>query len=57
MCAQLLLLLMGLFPGFVVLPEELYVSDREGNDSSGDGTQKKPFKTVLKVTPRRETRA
>ncbi|NXD73650.1 SYNC protein, partial [Eolophus roseicapillus] len=29
--------------------EELYVSDREGNDSSGDGTQKKPFKTVLKA--------
>ncbi|XP_031465075.1 asparagine--tRNA ligase, cytoplasmic [Phasianus colchicus] len=29
--------------------EELYVSEREGNDSSGDGTQKKPFKTVLKA--------
>ncbi|KAJ7420093.1 hypothetical protein BTVI_22754 [Pitangus sulphuratus] len=28
--------------------EELYVSEREGNDSTGDGTQKKPFKTVLK---------
>ncbi|XP_061224842.1 asparagine--tRNA ligase, cytoplasmic-like [Neopsephotus bourkii] len=39
------LLLTG--PGPV--PEELYVSDREGNDCSGDGTQKKPFKTVLKA--------
>uniref|UniRef100_A0A8C3LWL8 Asparagine--tRNA ligase, cytoplasmic n=1 Tax=Chrysolophus pictus TaxID=9089 RepID=A0A8C3LWL8_CHRPC len=29
--------------------EELYVSEREGNDSTGDGTQKKPFKTVLKA--------
>uniref|UniRef100_G1NCD4 Asparaginyl-tRNA synthetase 1 n=1 Tax=Meleagris gallopavo TaxID=9103 RepID=G1NCD4_MELGA len=28
---------------------ELYVSEREGNDSTGDGTQKKPFKTVLKA--------
>lgn len=26
------------------------MSEREGNDSTGDGTQKKPFKTVLKVT-------
>nr|XP_013807049.1 PREDICTED: asparagine--tRNA ligase, cytoplasmic-like [Apteryx mantelli mantelli] len=29
--------------------EELYVSEQEGNDSTGDGTQKKPFKTVLKA--------
>ncbi|KAK2514583.1 asparagine--tRNA ligase, cytoplasmic [Columba livia] len=29
--------------------EELYVSEREGSDSTGDGTQKKPFKTVLKA--------
>ncbi|XP_065716123.1 asparagine--tRNA ligase, cytoplasmic [Patagioenas fasciata] len=29
--------------------EELYVSEREGSDSAGDGTQKKPFKTVLKA--------
>lgn len=26
------------------------MSEREGNDSTGDGTQKKPFKTVLKVS-------
>ncbi|NWQ98048.1 SYNC protein, partial [Burhinus bistriatus] len=31
------------------ITEELYVSEREGNDSTGDGTQKKPFKTVLKA--------
>lgn len=26
------------------------MSEREGSDSTGDGTQKKPFKTVLKVS-------
>ncbi|KAF7244002.1 Asparagine--tRNA ligase, cytoplasmic, partial [Varanus komodoensis] len=26
---------------------EVYVSDREGRDDTGDGTQEKPFKTVL----------
>ncbi|XP_078530987.1 asparagine--tRNA ligase, cytoplasmic isoform X1 [Lissotriton helveticus] len=31
------------------LKGEMYVSDREGDDSTGDGTQKKPFKTVLKA--------
>lgn len=30
---------------------ELYVSDREGNDATGDGTKEKPFKTGLKVVP------
>lgn len=28
---------------------ELYVSDREGSDATGDGTKEKPFKTGLKV--------
>uniref|UniRef100_A0A494B996 Asparaginyl-tRNA synthetase 1 n=1 Tax=Mus musculus TaxID=10090 RepID=A0A494B996_MOUSE len=28
---------------------ELYVSDREGNDATGDGTKEKPFKTGLKA--------
>lgn len=28
---------------------ELYVSDREGNDATGDGTEEKPFKTGLKA--------
>ncbi|KAK2509735.1 hypothetical protein MC885_020765 [Smutsia gigantea] len=28
---------------------ELYVSDREGNDATGDGTRQKPFKTGLKA--------
>ncbi|KAG9354094.1 hypothetical protein JZ751_012218 [Albula glossodonta] len=28
---------------------ELYVSEKEGNDEDADGTQKKPFKTVLKA--------
>ncbi|XP_049757799.1 asparagine--tRNA ligase, cytoplasmic isoform X1 [Elephas maximus indicus] len=28
---------------------ELYVSDREGNDDTGDGTKEKPFKTGLKA--------
>ncbi|XP_077319081.1 asparagine--tRNA ligase, cytoplasmic [Lithobates pipiens] len=29
--------------------EEMYVSEKEGNDASGDGTKEKPFKTVLKA--------
>ncbi|XP_015267618.1 PREDICTED: asparagine--tRNA ligase, cytoplasmic [Gekko japonicus] len=28
---------------------EMYVSDREGCDSTGDGTEEKPFKTALKA--------
>lgn len=28
----------------------MYVSEREGCDSTGDGTEKKPFKTALKVS-------
>lgn len=28
---------------------ELYVSDKEGDDSTGDGTKEKPFKTALKA--------
>ncbi|XP_039400746.1 asparagine--tRNA ligase, cytoplasmic isoform X1 [Mauremys reevesii] len=28
---------------------EMYVSEREGCDSTGDGTEKKPFKTALKA--------
>ncbi|XP_077202997.1 asparagine--tRNA ligase, cytoplasmic isoform X2 [Paroedura picta] len=28
---------------------EMYVSDREGCDATGDGTQEKPFKTALKA--------
>nr|XP_004654826.1 asparagine--tRNA ligase, cytoplasmic isoform X2 [Jaculus jaculus] len=28
---------------------ELYVSDREGNDATGDGTKERPFKTGLKA--------
>ncbi|XP_035699077.1 asparagine--tRNA ligase, cytoplasmic-like [Branchiostoma floridae] len=28
---------------------ELYTSEKEGNDDSGDGTQGKPFKTVLQA--------
>uniref|UniRef100_A0A8D0TXC0 Asparaginyl-tRNA synthetase 1 n=1 Tax=Sus scrofa TaxID=9823 RepID=A0A8D0TXC0_PIG len=28
---------------------ELYVSDREGSDATGDGTKEKPFKTGLKA--------
>lgn len=31
----------------------MYVSEREGSDATGDGTQKKPFKTVLKVPGKR----
>ncbi|XP_075041011.1 asparagine--tRNA ligase, cytoplasmic [Mixophyes fleayi] len=29
--------------------EEMYVSDKEGDDTAGDGTKEKPFKTVLKA--------
>ncbi|NXX50074.1 SYNC protein, partial [Tricholaema leucomelas] len=39
----------GFMAALPCLAEELYVSEREGSDSTGDGTQKKPFKTVLKA--------
>ena len=26
-----------------------YTSDKEGDDSTGDGTESKPFKTILQV--------
>ncbi|KAM5194661.1 asparagine--tRNA ligase, cytoplasmic [Mantella aurantiaca] len=29
--------------------EEMYVSDKEGDDTTGDGTKEKPFKSVLKA--------
>lgn len=29
--------------------KELYISEKEGSDESGDGTEAKPFKTVLKA--------
>ncbi|XP_073476381.1 asparagine--tRNA ligase, cytoplasmic isoform X1 [Aquarana catesbeiana] len=29
--------------------EEMYVSEKEGDDAAGDGTKEKPFKTVLKA--------
>ncbi|KAM8960204.1 asparagine--tRNA ligase, cytoplasmic [Pelodytes ibericus] len=29
--------------------DEMYVSDREGSDETGDGTKEKPFKTLLKA--------
>ncbi|XP_056400711.1 asparagine--tRNA ligase, cytoplasmic [Hyla sarda] len=29
--------------------EEMYISDKEGDDATGDGTKEKPFKTVLKA--------
>lgn len=29
--------------------EEMYISDKEGDDTTGDGTKDKPFKTVLKA--------
>lgn len=32
-----------------VFPGELYVSDKQGSDQDGDGTEQKPFKTPLKV--------
>lgn len=28
---------------------ELYTSEKNGNDESGDGTMSKPFKTILKA--------
>ncbi|KAH0627847.1 hypothetical protein JD844_008354 [Phrynosoma platyrhinos] len=32
-----------------VILGEVYVSDREGSDATGDGTQEKPFKTALRA--------
>uniref|UniRef100_A0A8C5D153 Asparaginyl-tRNA synthetase 1 n=1 Tax=Gadus morhua TaxID=8049 RepID=A0A8C5D153_GADMO len=37
----------GLFV-FVLIPGELYVSDKQGSDQDGDGSEQKPFKTPLK---------
>lgn len=34
---------------YFVFPGELYVSDKQGSDQDGDGTEQKPFKTPLKV--------
>jgi len=34
----------------VLLLGELYTSDRDGSDECGDGTEQKPFKTVLQVS-------
>lgn len=31
---------------------ELYTSEKHGSDESGDGTQEKPFKTVLEALRR-----
>jgi asparaginyl-tRNA synthetase len=28
---------------------ELYTSEKHGNDTSGDGTESKPFKTILQA--------
>uniref|UniRef100_A0A7M4F6Y6 Asparaginyl-tRNA synthetase 1 n=1 Tax=Crocodylus porosus TaxID=8502 RepID=A0A7M4F6Y6_CROPO len=37
-------------PGkMAVVVGEMYVSEREGNDSTGNGTKEKPFKTALKA--------
>ena len=33
----------------LMLAGELYTSEKEGSDEQGDGTQEKPFKTLLKV--------
>jgi len=32
-----------------ICPGELYTSDRDGSDENGDGTEQKPFKTILQV--------
>ena len=34
---------------FVVIVGELYASEKEGSDESGDGTEAKPFKTILRA--------
>lgn len=30
-------------------PGELYTSEKHGNDESGDGSESKPFKTILQA--------
>uniref|UniRef100_A0A8C7CJP0 Asparaginyl-tRNA synthetase 1 n=1 Tax=Oncorhynchus kisutch TaxID=8019 RepID=A0A8C7CJP0_ONCKI len=37
------------YSAFTFSPDELYVSDKEGNDQDGDGTEQKPFKTALRA--------
>ena len=39
----------GITKGAEQLAVEVYVSDKEGNDQDGDGSEQKPFKTSLKV--------
>lgn len=34
---------------FILLSGELYTSEKLGNDSTGDGTEAKPFKSVLQA--------
>jgi len=29
--------------------DELYTSERDGSDECGDGTEQKPYKTILQV--------
>ena len=39
---------------FLIGPGELYTSEKTGSDENGDGTQDKPFKTVLEALRRAE---
>jgi asparaginyl-tRNA synthetase len=34
---------------FIVYLGELYTSEKYGNDKSGDGSESKPFKTILQA--------
>ena len=31
------------------ITEALYTSEKEGNDETGDGSEQKPYKTILQV--------
>jgi asparaginyl-tRNA synthetase len=37
----------ALYSAFI--PAELYTSDKNGSDETGDGSEAKPFKTILKA--------
>lgn len=36
-------------PNILFFPEELYTSEKHGSDTDGDGTESKPFKTILQA--------
>lgn len=34
---------------YFLIPAEIYTSEKRGSDETGDGTESKPFKTILQA--------